>query len=156
MRDIYGSRFVGIGLHQYNSNDPMYISDYENLPFQGAPQCIVNRGTLTDPYYGTDNEDICHDMDNEIAKGANVSVAVEGDYNEAKTAVNATVKINSFANLSGLRLSLVLIADSLLHNCLRTWHSLAQVARGDSRLSSGHSTMWLCRVIRKMGSTMQR
>ena len=114
MRDIYGSRFVGIGLHQYNSNDPMYISDYENLPFQGAPQCIVNRGTLTDPYYGTDNEDICHDMDNEIAKGANVSVAVEGDYNEAKTAVNATVKINSFANLSGLRLSLVLIADSVI------------------------------------------
>lgn len=114
MRDIYGSRFVGIGLHQYNSSDPMYISDYENLPFQGAPQCILDRGALIDPYYGSDEVDICHDMDQEIAKGASVSVSVEGDYNEDKTAVNATVKIHSFANLSGLRLSLVLIADSLI------------------------------------------
>ena len=116
MRDIYGSRFVGIGLHQYNSSDPMYISDYEDLPFQGAPQCIVNRGTLTDPYYGTDEEDICHDIDREIAKGANLSVTVEGDYNEEKTAVNTTVKVHSYADLSGLRLSLVLIADSLISN----------------------------------------
>lgn len=114
MRDRYGSRFVGVGLHQYNSSDPMYISDYENLPFEGAPQCIVNRETRTDPYYGSDNVDICHNMDKEIAKGANVSVAVEGDYNEDKTAVNTTVKIHSYGNLSGLRLSLVLIADSLI------------------------------------------
>ena len=113
MRDRYGSRFVGIGLHQYNSSDPMYISDYENLPWEGAPECMVNRGALTDPYYGTDNVDICHDLDREIAKGANVTVTVEGDYNEDKTTVNATVKVQAYANLSGLKLSLVLIADSL-------------------------------------------
>ena len=113
MRDIYGSRFVGIGLHQYNSSDPMYISDYETLPFQGAPQCMIDRETLTDPYYGTDNIDICHNIDNQIAKGASVSVFVNGEYNEAKTAVDATVKVQSYANCSGLRLALVLIADSL-------------------------------------------
>lgn len=113
MRDIYGSRFVGIGLHQYNSSDPMYISDYEALPFQGAPQCMIDREVLTDPYYGSDEIDICHNIDKEIAKGAFVSVFVDGEYNEAKTAVNATVKVQAYDNLSGLRLALVLIADSL-------------------------------------------
>ena len=104
---------VVLWVHQYNEDDPMFISDYEALPFQGAPQCMIDREVLTDPYYGSDEIDICHNIDKEIAKGAFISVFVDGEYNEAKTAVDATVKVQAYANHSGLRLALVLIADSL-------------------------------------------
>ena len=39
MRQAFGDRFVGIGIHQYNSSDAMYISPsgYAKLNFDGAP-----------------------------------------------------------------------------------------------------------------------
>ena len=113
MRNIYGDRFVGVGIHQYNSSDPMYPTRYKNLGFSGAPSCTVNRTTITDPYYGTDNIDICHDFEAAMNEGAMASVEVTGAYGEGKTTVDATATITAQDNLSGLKLTFVLIADSL-------------------------------------------
>lgn len=113
MRNIYGDRFVGVGIHQYNSSDPMYPTRYKNLGFSGAPSCTINRTTMTDPYYGTDNIDICHDFEAAMNEGAMASVEVTGAYGEGKTTVDATATITAQDNLSGLKLTFVLIADSL-------------------------------------------
>ena len=113
LRKMYGNSFVGIGIHQYNSSDPMYPTRYKNLGFSGAPSCTINRTTMTDPYYGTDNLDICHDFENAMYEGAMASVTVIGSYNSDKTKVRASATISAQDNLEGLKLTFVLIADSL-------------------------------------------
>ena len=113
MRNLYGDRFVGVSIHQYNSSDPMYPDAYESLGFSGAPSCTVNRTTMTDPYYGTDSIDICHDFEAAMNEGALASIEVTGAYEENKNTVNATATITAMDNLSGLKLAFMLIADSL-------------------------------------------
>ena len=68
MRQAFGNRFVGIGIHQYNSSDAMYISPsgYAKLNFDGAPSCRINRGEVIDPYYGS-ADDILVDCVEELA-----------------------------------------------------------------------------------------
>lgn len=112
MRNKYGDRFVGIGIHQYNASDPMYPTRYKNLGFNSAPSCLVNRTLFTDPYDGTGG-DICDDFEAAMEEGAFASVVVTGTYNEDKTSVDATATITAQDNLEGLQLTFVLIADSL-------------------------------------------
>ncbi len=46
-----------IAVHQYNSNDPMYTKKYAQLPFAGAPSCMIDRSSGSiDPYFGTGGE----------------------------------------------------------------------------------------------------
>lgn len=54
MKETYPEKFIGIGLHQYDNTDPMYIANYAKLGFSGAPSCMIDRksGDI-DPYYGT-------------------------------------------------------------------------------------------------------
>ena len=57
LREAYGDLFVGIGVHQYNSSDAMYIATnaYAKLGFSGAPSCALQRKGIIDPYYGSTN-----------------------------------------------------------------------------------------------------
>ena len=112
MHDKYGLKFVGIGIHGYNSTDPMY-PQYKNIGLNSAPSCLVDRDYETDPYYGSDNIDICHDVDAEMAKGSMVAVDVKGEYNEDKTEVNITATIRPYATVSGASIGFVLTADGL-------------------------------------------
>lgn len=112
MHDRYGLQFVGIGIHQYNGDDPMY-PQYKNIGLNSAPSCLIDRDYQTDPYYGSDNVDICHDFEAEAAKGAMVALEVEGEYNEDKTEVTITATIRPYANISGTSLGVVLTADGL-------------------------------------------
>ena len=52
LKEKYPDTFVGIAFHKYNSSDPMYYANYPMLDMTGAPQCIIDRKVMADPYYG--------------------------------------------------------------------------------------------------------
>ena len=113
LRETFGDRFVGIGLHQYNSSDAMYINpkNYARISFGGAPSCRIDRGEEIDPYYGTEN-DICDDFRAEMAVPALATIAVSGTLNEDATKVDATATVQALFDES-YSLEFVLIGDGL-------------------------------------------
>lgn len=112
LRQTFGDRFIGIGIHQYNESDAMFNANYPYLNFGGAPSCRIDRGPVIDPYYGS-NEDICDDFRSEMNKPAMVSVSVTGLINEAMTEVEATATIEPLFDTSDYTLELALVADGL-------------------------------------------
>ena len=111
LRQTFGDRFIGIGIHQYNSTDAMYLSYYAPIAFTGAPSCCINRGEIIDPYYGS-NYDICEDFNAELQVPGLGEVEVSGMFDEEFTKVNATAKAKPlFDGTYSLELSLV--ADGL-------------------------------------------
>jgi len=113
LRNTFGDRFVGIGLHQYNSGDAMYIAknSYKSLAFSGAPSCTIDRKAFMDPYYGTAN-DIRDDFRAEMVIPALVDVTVSGTLNEAMTQVAAKATVEALFD-GNYTLEFVVIGDGL-------------------------------------------
>lgn len=112
MRETFGDRFIGIGIHQYNSSDAMYIANYPNN-FSSAPSCMIDRnGADIDPYYGTSN-DICDDFRTAMNIPTTVDVNVSGVVNEEETEVVVTATIEPLFDTSDYRIEYVLIGDGL-------------------------------------------
>ena len=122
LRQTFGDRFVGIGIHQYNNTDAMYIADYPYLNFGGAPSCRINRGDVIDPYFGS-SEDICNDFREEMHEPAMVAVDVQGFMNEALTEVDATAYIEPLFDTDEYKLELALVADGLSGTTSAWWQS---------------------------------
>lgn len=114
MRQAFGDRFVGIGIHQYNSSDAMYIatSAYAKLNFEGAPSCRINRGEVIDPYYGS-ADDILVDCVKELAIPALAKVNVSATIDEELKKVDAKAKIETLLDNSEYTLEFVVIGDGL-------------------------------------------
>ena len=111
LRQTFGDRFIGIGIHQYNSTDAMYLNYYAPIGFTGAPSCCINRGEIIDPYYGN-GYGICEDFNAELQVPGLGAVEVSGMFDEEFTKVNATAKAKPlFDGTYSLELSLV--ADGL-------------------------------------------
>ena len=113
LRKTFGDRFIGIGLHQYNSGDAMFIAKnaYANVKFSGAPSCRMNRNDEIDPYYGV-GTDICDDFRAEMAIPALTEVTVSGMWNEEKTEVEAKATVSPLFD-SSFKLEFVLVGDGL-------------------------------------------
>lgn len=112
LRTTFGDRFIGIGIHQYNTSDAMYIANYANLHWESAPSCRINRGESIDPYSGT-KDDICDDFRAEMNEPAMVSVSVVGAINESETEIEATATIESLFDTSDYTLEFVVVGDGL-------------------------------------------
>jgi hypothetical protein len=114
LRNTYGDRFVGIAIHQYNSNDAMYIASnaYASLSFGGAPSCRINRGVETDPYYGS-GSDIRDDFAKEMAIPALAKISVSGTITEDLKKVKAKANIETLLDNSEYKLEFVVIGDGL-------------------------------------------
>ena len=114
LRKTYGDRFIGIGLHQYNSSDAMYINPnaYAKLSFSGAPSCRMDRGDEIDPYYGSSN-DICNDFADEMTVPALAKVSVSGVVDSLMTKVEAKAEIKALIDDSKFSLEFVVVGDSL-------------------------------------------
>ena len=114
MRQAFGDRFVGIGIHQYNSSDAMYIatSAYAKLNFEGAPSCRINRGEVIDPYYGS-ADDILVDCVEELAIPALAKVNVSATIDEELEKVDAKAQIETLLDNSEYTLEFVVIGDGL-------------------------------------------
>ena len=114
MRQAFGDRFVGIGIHQYNSSDAMYIatSAYAKLNFEGAPSCRINRGEIIDPYYGS-ADDILVDCVEELAIPALAKVNVSATIDEELKKVDAKAQVETLLDNSEYTLEFVVIGDGL-------------------------------------------
>lgn len=115
MRDTFGDQFVGLGIHQYNSSDAMYLSPstYARLSFPGAPNCMINRsGDPIDPYYGS-ADDICDDVRKALAVPAKAGVEVAATWNEDKTAVDAVANVETTVDNVTYTVEFALVADQL-------------------------------------------
>lgn len=107
LRQKYGDQFIGIALHQYNSSDPMYISDY-GLGFSGAPEAMVDRdGKELDPYY-----DAPAAVAAALENLPTASVSVSGDYTADYSQVNATATVESLVP-GKYGIAYMLVADGL-------------------------------------------
>lgn len=112
LAETYPDNFVGIGIHQYNSNDPMYTGNYANLGFTGAPSCMLDRnGSIIDPYYGSGNS-IKDDFDALLEELPYLGVEVSGMWNADSTSVVATATVDPMVS-GNYNIDFVLVADSL-------------------------------------------
>lgn len=115
MRKEFGDKFVGIAIHRYansTAQDAMYISSYNQVSFNSAPSCRLNRGDVIDPYSGS-GFGILNDFRNELAIPAKVAVDVKGVWNEDSTKVQAKSTLRNVLPGSNYKIEYVLIADSL-------------------------------------------
>lgn len=105
---------IGIAIHQYNSNDPMYCARYANLGFGGtAPLCKVDRKVMTDPYYGTEQLGIDHDVDTYSAIAPTVDVTVDGTFSADMKKVTCTADVEWLTDTGKYTIAYVLTADGL-------------------------------------------
>lgn len=109
---------VPIAVHQYNSSDPMYISNdlYAPLPVLGAPSAVINRGSEIDPYFGTSDDknygilDDVRDLANTIPP---IDIQAKAVFNEDMTAVETSSVIEFLGNSGTYSMEYVLTADEL-------------------------------------------
>ena len=114
LRQTFGDCFVGISLHQYSNNDPMYMDKnaYANVDMSSAPSCRINRGEIIDPYHGSENG-ILEDFTAEMAIPALAKVHVSGTIDEGLNKVGAKALVEALLNNSEYTLEFVVIGDSL-------------------------------------------
>lgn len=112
MAEKYPDNFIGVGIHQYNSSDPMYNSNYASLNWSGAPNCVLNRnGQYIDPFYGSSNS-ITEDFEKAMDNIPMLEVTVSGVWNEDSTTVTATANVESLVS-GQYNIDFVLVADSV-------------------------------------------
>lgn len=129
MHNLYGDQFIGIALHQFNSNDPMYYASYD-LGFTGAPQCMVNRSSgVLAPY-----EQMPEALKASLKEIAMTEVTVAGTFTDEDTKVNATASVESLA-AGDYNIAFMLTADGLT-GTTTSWKQHNYFCKGGSRYSS--------------------
>lgn len=112
LNEQYPDKFIGIAIHRYNRTDPMYNTNYANIPiFNGAPRCIMNRTHSIDPYYGT-GSGIVRDVEDALTTLPTIGVEVKGYWNTDITGVDASVTVESLVN-GQYEVAYALVADGL-------------------------------------------
>ena len=122
LRNTFGDRFIGIGIHQYNETDAMFIANYPYLDWGGAPSCRIDRGAEIDPYFGS-SDDIVNDFQEEMNQPSFVDVDVCGFMDEAMTEVETKAYIKSLYDTDEYELELALVADGLSGSTSAWWQS---------------------------------
>ena len=115
MKERYSDRFIGVAIHQYNADDPMYCANYARLGFIGAPSCRIDRNTEdTDPYKGSGlYPNIMGDFEHANALLPDVEVSVEGSLSDDGLSVTASAQIEFLGNAEGYSVGYALTADGL-------------------------------------------
>lgn len=103
-----------IAWHRYNSGDAMYQANYANIPFDGAPQCTVDRKTYPDPYYGEGEEGIMECVNKYNTATATVDIKVKANFeDDTNKKVVVTSDTEFLTNTKGYTIAYVLTADGL-------------------------------------------
>ena len=110
LKEEKGDKFVGVAIHAYNSNDPMYFATtkYAPLGFTGAPQATIDRMYLGDPYY-----EIMPLFDYLNSQAAKAEVNVNAQWNADTTAVSINADVTALTKDINLEVAFVVTADSL-------------------------------------------
>lgn len=130
LRDLYGDRFIGVAVHQFNATDPMYTPDYADIDWsdggsKGAPCCMIDRnGEIIDPFYGSAGgmRDVAKDFERAMEEKAVLGVIVSGEWNADYTAVQTTAQVEG-TEAGHYEMVFVLVADSVAGNTQR-WRQL--------------------------------
>lgn len=115
LKERYGDRFIGVAIHQYNSDDPMYNKSYARLGFIGAPSCKLDRNTeAIDPYNGSGFYScIVGDFEHANSLLPDVEVSVQGTLSDDQRSVVAEMNAEFLGNAHGYSVGYVLTADGL-------------------------------------------
>lgn len=130
LRDLYGDRFIGVAVHQFNATDPMYTPDYADIDWsdggsKGAPCCMIDRnGEIIDPFYGSAGgmRDVAKDFERAMGEKAVLGVTVSGEWNADYTAVQTTAQVEG-TEAGRYEMVFILVADSVAGNTQR-WRQL--------------------------------
>lgn len=113
MKNNYPEDFIGIAVHQYNQNDPMYCARYAKLAFGGAPTCLIDRKSgATDPYFGS-GYGIFNDFLRYQSIAPAVDVTVTGTFTEDLKKVVCDAEVEFLTNTEKYTIAYVLTADNL-------------------------------------------
>lgn len=113
LKEHYPDTFIGIAVHQYNNNDPMYCARYGGLGLSAAPSCKIDRKTTADPYYGVDNTGIHNAVEYYSSIAPAVDVNVHGTFSEDKSKVACTADVEWLTDTGKYTVAYVLTADGL-------------------------------------------
>lgn len=113
MKEHYPESFIGIAVHQYNNNDPMYCNRYGGLGLSAAPSCKIDRKTQADPYYGTDNTGIHRAVEYYSSIAPAVDVTVTGVFNADQSKVTCDANVEWLTDTGKYTIAYVLTADGL-------------------------------------------
>lgn len=112
LKETFPDMFIGVAVHQYNTQDPMYCNRYCNPGFGGAPTCVIDRKETLDPYFGSgagiDTDFLYY---NKVA--TEVDVTASGTFSNDLKKVSATADVEFLANCGRYKLAFVLTADKL-------------------------------------------
>lgn len=115
VREKQSDQALVVGIHQYNTTDPMYCPDYADLPWDGAPSAMIDRKAINiDPYYGEISGGFSKTVDkySDIEPTATINVAGTWADN-VHGSVNATAEVTFLEDSPGSRIAFVLTADSI-------------------------------------------
>ena len=103
-----------IAWHRYNSSDAMYMANYAQLAFQGAPECVVDRKEYMDPYFGDDKKNILAKVDEYSKNIPTVDITAKAAFvDETNKQVKITANTEFLTNTKGYTMAVVLTADEL-------------------------------------------
>ena len=117
MKKKFGDKFIGIALHQYNGDDAMYLApeNYAQLPFTGAPSCMVDRvgDPDIDPYNQAPSA-----VQFMLTQPTKVEIDVEASWASATDYQNVKAKASVTSPIEGSSFDIeyVLVADGLSGN----------------------------------------
>lgn len=118
----FGDKFIGIALHQYQSSDPMYLTSYAAFGFPDAPNCMLDRMEMMDPYFGKYdiNGDIYpyygikEEVEAHLQQVPKVDVSVKGVWTSAsRSQVNITADVEFLGSTGKYTIAYVLLADNV-------------------------------------------
>lgn len=112
MKEHYPDKFIGIAVHKYNNDDPMYCAYYCNPGFGGAPTCVMDRKQTMDPYNGT-GYGVIADLEYYNSILPPVDVTVKGTFAPTMKSVSCEADIEFLTKASGYSLAFVITADDL-------------------------------------------
>lgn len=110
-KEHYSDKAGVIAIHQYNSTDPMYVTNYHTPDYQGAPSCRIDRFPEELNPYAENMGQYFQVLDQLIPE---VDVTVQAAYTDATmTKIDASAVTEFLTDLEGSELVFVLTADGL-------------------------------------------
>ncbi len=118
----FGDKFIGIALHQFQATDPMYLTNYASFGFPDAPNCMLDRMEMMDPYLGKYDINgniypyygIKEEVEAHLQMVPKVDISVKGIWTSAsRSQVKATADVEFLGSTGKYSVVYVLVADSV-------------------------------------------
>lgn len=117
LNKIYGNDVITIAAHGGGSGDPMILDNYQ-LNVSGYPSCMINRGEVMDPYYGSSDQSFGISREVEAVQRSYVPAGIEveaewADESQNSIKVKTTTTFVDDVKNANYRIGYVLLADEL-------------------------------------------